>query len=120
MNQGFFDFIKYLPAVLQQPETYFMMIVTFCAYGWCKTLPISRTVTFFPQAVSWAIALLISVGLKIGGSYVYSSGTGIIAAWGASSFYDLAFAWLTSWVSAKLGRPITSSTQNNTSAKQNP
>lgn len=87
---------SWLPGVLQEPATYFAILVTFAAFGLAKGLKSSDAkYPYLPDLVATIAGLAVCNGLKVGGSYIYASGTGIIAAWGASSFYALFFFWAT-------------------------
>ncbi len=105
------SWVDYLPAVLTQPETIFVMIVAFATYGYLKSFPKTDQAPWIAQVVTMAIAILIAIGLKVGNSIVYSTGTGIICGWGASSFYDLGFFWATNKIRALLGRDNSPSSQ---------
>lgn len=81
------------------------MMVAFAIYGYLKSLPKSEVSTWLPQLGTMIGAVGIATGLNIGSSIFYSCGTGFICAWGASSFYDLAFFWLTNKIKGWTGSP---------------
>ena len=87
--------VSWLPAILQAPETYFVMFVSFAAFGFVKGFPITDKNPWIAELATWAVGTLLAFGLKVGNSYWYAGGTGIVAAWGASSFYTLFFSWAT-------------------------
>ncbi len=104
------SFWDYLPAFFQQPESYFVMIVTFAVYGTLKALPPVDEPPWahfcrqaLPQVGALIMGMALSCSLRIGGSIAYSVGTGIIAGWGASSFYDMAFFGLTTKIRNLIG-----------------
>lgn len=99
------DWLKYLPAVLQQPETYFCILVCFAAYGLAKSYPKTDSWPWITETATMIVGIGVACGLKIGNSYVYASGTGLICAWAASSFYTTAFSWLTNKIRALTGTP---------------
>lgn len=107
------DWIHYLPPVFQQPETWFMFIVSFALYGYLKSFDLSDFPECvskpFPQVGTMAGAVAMACALHVGGSYPYAIGTGGIAAWASSSFYDSGFFWLTKRIQAWTGTPPSSS-----------
>lgn len=101
--------LSYLPPVLQQPETYFTILTAFAAYGLAKGAKITDALTWIPEIAAMIVAIGVACGLHIGNSYVYAIGTGLICAWAASSFYTLAYTWLTSKIRGLVGVPASPS-----------
>lgn len=97
------SFTSYLPAVLQEPETYFTILVCFAVYGLAKSWPITDKKTWIPEAVTMVLGIGVACGLHVGHSYVYGIGVGFICAWAASSFYTMAYLWLTAKIRAIFG-----------------
>lgn len=93
----------WLPAVLQEPETYFTMIACFAVYGLAKGWPASDKYSWIPELAAMIVGIGVACGLQVGHSYVYSIGVGFIAAWAASSFYTMGKEWLTSRIRSILG-----------------
>lgn len=106
------SWFNWLPKVLLQQDSYFTALVSFAAFGLAKIFPKTDKLAWIPEAASIIVGVLASCGLKIGGSYVYSVGCGIIFAWAASSFYNLGFFWLTAKLRAIAGQPATSTAPN--------
>jgi hypothetical protein len=99
------SWISFLPSFFQQPAAYFILLVCFATFGLAKSFPKTDLYPQIPELFSIIVGIFISCGLKIGDSYVYASGFGLIAAWGASSFYVLAFTWLTARIRSITGQP---------------
>ena len=112
------SWIGWLPTVLQQPETYFTILVCFAVYGLSKSWPLTDKLTWIPEAITMVIGIGVGCGLHIGNSYVYGFGVGLICAWAASSFYTMAYLWLTNKIRAIFGisppvaEPVTYDPQN--------
>lgn len=93
----------YLPAVLQEGPLYWIGTVNLASVGIFQTFPPKYRQPWIVQLGTFFISLLFSFWLI--GLNVYTFGISLIASWMATSFYDLAFSSLTSWIRRVLGAP---------------
>lgn len=89
-----------LPPVLLLPDTWLTFILAFAFFGWLKSLPLPNGKWFaaVPPVGTMISAVGLACGLHVGGSTVYSIGTGMISGSFACHFYSYADEWLTSFV----------------------
>lgn len=92
----------YLPAVLQEPQLYWIGAVNLAVVGIFQSFPLKYRAEWMIQLGTFLVSLIFSFWLI--GFSVYAFGISLIASWGATSFYGLAFSSLTSYIRRVLGQ----------------
>jgi hypothetical protein len=94
---------SYLPPTLQLVMVYWIAGFCVAIVGLLKKLPPRWSQPWIIQSTAQILGALFGILLVGHAGYIYGAATGVIAAWGATSFYDLIFGTIQRKVESLFG-----------------